>query len=78
MQALAPAPSPEALSEVCADACQKATSHEDTCECRCGGANHGRPHRAGIQAAKVAVQRRTVGGFTPGMLTDMDKIDEEW
>jgi hypothetical protein len=60
---------------LCVEACWEATSPVEECDCRCGGDNHGRPHRAGIQAAKAAVQRRTTGGFTPGMLAAIN--DEE-
>lgn len=61
---------------LCVADCVDATSHVDECECRCGGANHGRTARPGIQAAKDAVQARTVDGFTPGMLAEIN--DEEW
>lgn len=43
---------------LCVADCVDATSHVEECECRCGGANHGMSHRAGIQAAKDAVKVR--------------------
>lgn len=57
---------------LCVEACWEATSPVEECDCRCEGANHGTPHRAGIQAAKDAVKARTVRGFTPGMLAALD------
>lgn len=59
--------------DVCTDhACINATSHEDTCTCRCGSIGHGLAHRESRQRARAAFQHRSVGGFTPAMLTADD------
>lgn len=67
----------EAESVECTGACMQANP-TSPCECICEGVNHGAVHRPGIEAAQAAVKARTVGGFTPGMLANQDKIDEEW
>ena len=64
---------------VCDDiTCRNATSHHDTCTCRCGGTGHG--HATQVERAIGAIQfqsrRDVTSGFTRAMASAVD--DEEW
>jgi hypothetical protein len=68
----------EADAHACTSACTGAISHPTTCECICGGVNHGAQHVAGRRLAVVGLRSTYVRtGFTAAML-DAIGDDEAW
>lgn len=66
------------LPDICDDiTCRNATSHPDTCVCRCGGSGHG--HATQVERAIGAInfhaRRDVTSGFTSAMVSTL--ADEE-
>lgn len=51
---------PAALHTCNTASCRGAASHRDTCECSCGGADHGADNRDLFQAARDRVTARVI------------------